>query len=1251
MPLRLWSLVQLELRASLRRPMWWVLAVVLLLLTWGLSSGSVRIGAGASSATAQQTWLNSQFNLAWGDVIVFTLLYAFFISVAFGNAILDDEEHRVGPVLHSTQLTTAEYVLGRFMGVAAVALCVMALHLVIQVLFFQMYPVASPEKVRGPFEVWNFVRPFLLFVTVPSLCLGAVTFAVGAVTRQAIVVFLIPVALLAVSIFFLWDWSPEWLSAGLNRALCVVDATGFRWLNETWLKADRGADFYNHTAIPLDGVFLLNRAWMVLVAAAFLAATCVVERRRTRHPYRMEAAQVARVVAEADAKPVLAKPALAEPGLSALQMEQRYPRWMSTMRAQVASEARELRRSPGLWIFVPIITLEVVGGAFFRQGPFDTPMLITPGLMAAYSYNTVTLLSLLLVLFYATESLARDDRRRMAALVNTTPAHTSAILLGKLASNVVVVLAAVLTAIFAALLLCLAIQGVTSGVWIAPSLTPLLQAWGLCLLPTVIVWLSFVSLMWALTRNRYAVYGAGLGLLIVTGWLLMRGWLNWVGNWHFWSGVRWTDFGAFELDWNALALNRIFWLLVAALMFHLSFLATRRRMPDASGIASRLRPMRALKTALRVLPEAAAAAVAGIALAVLVRTGGEGGPAERLAKDYFRRNQSTWSNAKDPVITSMDLDVELDPASGTFVTKGAYTLANPWDQPMDRFALTPGEHFEDLVFTFQGKEYKPAEREEAQRHNWQPLPVENSAGLWVFRPEKPLAKGETATVQFSYHGQYPKGVGRNTRGADEFILPLGVVLNSFSTSFLPRVGYLEGVGLEPENVPEPLRPEADDWKKLTKAGFGTGAASNVVARVTVPEAYRANCPGVLVEERVQDGKRMTTWKTDAPVRFFNVVAGKWEETKGQHTSIFHLPAHQRNVQAMVEALDGARTWYSTWFYPYPWQDLRLSEFAGLASYAQGFATNIVFSESIGFLAKPTAEQDAPFLIVAHEAAHQWWGNILMPGDGPGGNILSEGLAHYSTARLMEQMRGDCARQAFMRGIEKSYVESREVEEERPMPYVDGMRNGDTTVTYDKGGWVFWMLKDLMGQEASDKGMQDFIRRYKDGPDYPLLQDFLVVMREHAPDKDAFDAFAKQWFWDVVLPEFSIVNAEAQQADGRWTTQVRLTNKGTGTVPVTVAVTNGQSRWGKDQDARAKQCVANPEYADARADTTVGPGQTVTVQIASDWAPSKVVIDPDVRVLQRGRKDAEAEVTRGSGPANATAASAAQPAPASAAAGG
>ena len=57
---------------------------------------------------------------------------------------------------------------------------------------------------------------------------------------------------------------------------------------------------------------------------------------------------------------------------------------------------------------------------------------------------------------------------------------------------------------------------------------------------------------------------------------------------------------------------------------------------------------------------------------------------------------------------------------------------------------------------------------------------------------------------------------------------------------------------------------------------------------------------------------------------------------------------------MLEALDGAREWYSKWFWPYPWKELRISEVPGLAGYAQGFPSNIVFSESIGFLPKPSA---------------------------------------------------------------------------------------------------------------------------------------------------------------------------------------------------------------------------------------------------------------------------------------------------------
>src|SRR6185437_1299080 len=78
-------------------------------------------------------------------------------------------------------------------------------------------------------------------------------------------VYLLPVLIVLVEMFFLMDWSPSWLDTRLNRALMLIDPSGFRWLNETWLKVDRGVRFYNASPIPPDPGFLASRlVWAAL---------------------------------------------------------------------------------------------------------------------------------------------------------------------------------------------------------------------------------------------------------------------------------------------------------------------------------------------------------------------------------------------------------------------------------------------------------------------------------------------------------------------------------------------------------------------------------------------------------------------------------------------------------------------------------------------------------------------------------------------------------------------------------------------------------------------------------------------------------------------------------------------------------------------------------------------------------------------------------------------------------------------------
>ncbi len=350
--------------------------------------------------------------------------------------------------------------------------------------------------------------------------------------------------------------------------------------------------------------------------------------------------------------------------------------------------------------------------------------------------------------------------------------------------------------------------------------------------------------------------------------------------------------------------------------------------------------------------------------------------------------------------------------------------------------------------------------------------------------------------------------------------------------------------------------------------------------------------------------------------FFNVIAGRWQVERGGGTAIYYDSGHPYNIAEMRESLDAARRYYSEWFYPYPWRELKLSEFPNLATYAQGFPTNIAFSEGVGFLAKSSPEIHAAFEITAHESAHQWWGNILTPGKGPGGDILSEGTAHFSTILLVEPAKGLNARIDFCKRLEAQYARERQVDSERPSVKIYGDQPGDTTVTYDKGGWVFWMLLNQMGRERALAGIQAFIKSYQGNSDHPVLQDFLAAMRPFAADTATFDAFTHQWFFEVVVPEYRLHDPRKTAHGQRWEVTVRLENIGAGLMPVDVAAIRGE-RFAKDGSP-------SPDYLEARAKVVLGKSESKNVVITCPYEPERLVVDPDAKVLQLRRKSAVAK---------------------------
>jgi len=1181
----------LDFLATARRPLLWFLIILAGFLTWEISTGEATINSGDASVGGTKAWLTSQF--AQGmvmSIMVFTM-YTFFLAVAAGMAVIKDADGKVGELLHATPLTAGEYIWGKFGAVLASFVGALGIHTFLAVFFNHAMPSPVASEVRGPFEIANYVVPAAVFGLPAIVFVGGASFALGERFRRPILVFVLPLALLMACGFFLMNWSPTWLDPRINAFLGLIDPSGFRWLNETWLKVDRGVNFYNTAAIGFDAPFLLSRAAFIVAGLLAVLWSHLSFDATLRGGGKAKARKRKKASRETRAS----GHALPDP-LKALAMTSCPPGLVRGALEVARVEFRELIAHPGLYLFVPLIIIQTFGSIVSTTGALEGRVLITPGHTAAQMMNTLTLLVCLLLLFYTVESLWRDRATGLESIVYASPTRSASMLFGKALANSLVGAAILLAALVSCAVAHL-IQGTVPF-----SLGPFALLWGLLLIPTFLVWISFTTAVFAFTRNRYLTYGIALAALIVSAFYQMRGEMNWVGNWNIWGAALWSDMGPLQLDRTAFLLNRCLALSLTVFFVALAVRFFPRTSKDPILVLHRLRPGSLLLATGRLSAFAAVPLLLGVALWLQVENGFQGSVIEKEAKDYWRQNLATWKDVPLPLLTAVEMDLGIDPACSRFHAAGSYRIENHREEPLARIPLTAGLHWENISWTMDGEPYDPEDR----------------SRLFVFSPTAPLATGQSVTIGFDYEGTLPDGISRNGGGVSEFILPAGVVLTSFSPSFAPVLGYMEGMGMDEDNRYE-SRVYPDDFHEgITEPLFGAASPFTTRISVTVPEEYAANSVGVLESDTVRDGRRTFVWVSDVPVRFFNVIAGKWDVKRGQGSALYYHPEHTYNVKEISHALEAAREHYSDWFYPFPWNELRLSEFADLSRYAQGFPTNITFSEGIGFLSNSDPRSNAAFAITAHESAHQWWGNLVTPGKGPSGNVIAEGLAQFSTTLLLEEEKGFLAGIEFRKRMEEHYGNGRYPDAEKPLVKIDGSKAGDGTVTYEKGGWAFWMLYDLMGREPSLAAHRAFCERYKDGPDFPVIHDYLQVMRAFAPDADAFEAFVQTWFYEVVVPEYKISTLTLDRKDGVWQARATVRNDGTGTFPIEIAAAKG-SRMGDQGEPL-------PDYADARTVVTLPPGEEKEVVIASEFLPDRVLVDPDAKILQLERRKALRRVT-------------------------
>jgi hypothetical protein len=165
-----------------------------------------------------------------------------------------------------------------------------------------------------------------------------------------------------------------------------------------------------------------------------------------------------------------------------------------------------------------------------------------------------------------------------------------------------------------------------------------------------------------------------------------------------------------------------------------------------------------------------------------------------------------------------------------------------------------------------------------------------------------------------------------------------------------------------------------------------------------------------------------------------------------------------------------------------------------------------------------------------------------------------------------------------------------------------------------------MLHRLMGREVSLAANREYLEMYRDSRDHPLIEEYLAVMRKHAPDVAVFDAYVNQWFYGTVVPQYLIEESSVAKTGAGWEVKAKVKNTGTGRMPIDVAAVRGV-RFPK-KDEKEKKDAKDDAWQIARATVTLDAGESAEVRIPCTFEPARLVVDPDVHVLMLERKKAE-----------------------------
>lgn len=365
--------------------------------------------------------------------------------------------------------------------------------------------------------------------------------------------------------------------------------------------------------------------------------------------------------------------------------------------------------------------------------------------------------------------------------------------------------------------------------------------------------------------------------------------------------------------------------------------------------------------------------------------------------------------------------------------------------------------------------------------------------------------------------------------------------------------------------------------------------------VTAPVRYQVVANGLLQEEvDLGDGRRLTHWKQSVPIASWLNAIGV-AQFAVHHDGLVKGVPHQTWVYRQERAVGPA--WFerrsrqamdflSEHVGPYAYEKLANVEAAGFNGGTEH--ASVIFYGEKSILERPDTG------LIAHEIAHQWFGNAVTERDWDD-VWLSEGFATYFTLLVAEHHEG---RDAFVAGLTRSREAVFALEAKNPGVAVlhdnlSDMKRVLNRIIYQKGGWTLHMLRHRMGTDAFWSGIRDYYRRYRNGS--ATTDDFRQVMEAHAGQD-------LRWFFSQWLSR-----AGSPVVEGHWTHEA-----GSRRVVLDLAQTQPGDAY------RLPIEVAITTAGITRIETIDLTQKQQRFALVADQAPTAVVLDPGTWVLMDAR---------------------------------